>query len=103
MPLSVLLPVVVVGLVLVIGASWWSTDEPCRYGLVHDLATFNPVRIALHEALTMFGDVLTPGLTLRQRWLYLWGPPGWRHDGQDWTTEAIRARQIATAPTTEPG
>lgn len=67
-------------------------EEPCRYGLVHDLATFNPVRIALHEALSMVGDVFQPGLTVGQRWQYVWGPPGWRHDREGATTEAIRRR-----------
>ncbi|MGO9512904.1 MAG: sterol desaturase family protein [Steroidobacteraceae bacterium] len=78
-------------------------DEPARYGLVKNLATFNPVRIALHEYVGIARDLLQRRLTLTQRIGYFFGPPGWSHDGSRGTTEALRAaeserrRQLRTA------
>lgn len=66
-------------------------DEPVRYGLVKNLGTFNPVRIALHEYVAMARDLLRSDLTWKHRLGYFFGPPGWRHDGRHATTEALRA------------
>ncbi|ECE6961912.1 sterol desaturase family protein, partial [Salmonella enterica subsp. enterica] len=39
-------------------------DVP-RYGIVRNIGTFNPVRVAFHEWAGMLKDVFSPGLTLR--------------------------------------
>ncbi|MBS0389160.1 MAG: sterol desaturase family protein, partial [Proteobacteria bacterium] len=65
-------------------------EEPVRYGLVKNLATFNPVRIALHEYVAIARDQARPKLTLRERFGYFFGPPGWRHDGPASTTKSLR-------------
>lgn len=70
-------------------------EEPARYGLVRDLTTFNPVRIAIHEYVAIARDLLKPDLTLRQRFAYLFAPPGWSHDGTRYTTERLRAAEAA--------
>ena len=69
------------------------SEEPVCYGLVKNLATFNPIRIALHEYVGLVRDQLHPGLTLRERLSYVLGPPGWRHDGHGETTEGLRAKE----------
>jgi sterol desaturase/sphingolipid hydroxylase (fatty acid hydroxylase superfamily) len=56
------------------------SDQP-RYGIVRNVGTFNPIRLAFHEWIDMFKDAARPGLTLRQRLGYLFAPPGWSHDG----------------------
>ena len=68
--------------------------EPARYGLVRNLTTFNPVRIATHEYVAIAKDLIKPGLTVWQRFAYLFAPPGWSHDGQRYTTESLRAAEI---------
>lgn len=65
-------------------------DEPVRYGLVHDLSTFNPLRIATHEYVAIARDLVQPALRLRHRLGYLFAPPGWSHDGKRATTEMLR-------------
>jgi sterol desaturase/sphingolipid hydroxylase (fatty acid hydroxylase superfamily) len=70
-------------------------EEPPDYGLVHNLGSFNPLRIALHEYVGIARDVLRPGLTLRDRLGYFFGPPGWSHDGRHRTTESLRAAEAA--------
>jgi sterol desaturase/sphingolipid hydroxylase (fatty acid hydroxylase superfamily) len=69
-------------------------EEPPRYGIVKNLGTFNPVRIALHEYVAIARDLLRPGLGWRARLGYFFGPPGWRHDGQHTTTTSLRAAEL---------
>ena len=53
--------------------------DPPRFGLTHNIATYNPVRIAFHEWLQMFRDTwAAPGW--RNKFRYILGNPGWRHD-----------------------
>lgn len=72
-------------------------DAP-RYGIVHNVATFNPLRVAFHEWVGMFSDAFLPGLTLRQRILYLFAPPGWSHDGSRKTSERLKADYVRLHP-----
>ncbi|MGA7540432.1 MAG: sterol desaturase family protein [Steroidobacteraceae bacterium] len=66
-------------------------DDPPRYGIVHNLGSFNPLRIALHEYYAIARDVLRRDLTGLQRCAYFFGPPGWSHDGSRATTAQVRA------------
>ncbi len=66
-------------------------QETPDYGLVQNLGTFNPLRVAFHEWLGMLKDIFMPGLTLRQRFAYALKPPGWSHDGSRKTSDQIRA------------
>lgn len=51
--------------------------EPAVYGLTNNVDSHNPVTLTFHEARAMLHDVMRPG-PLRQRLMYLLGPPGWR-------------------------
>jgi sterol desaturase/sphingolipid hydroxylase (fatty acid hydroxylase superfamily) len=63
-------------------------DDPPRFGLVEPIATSNPFRIALHEWAAIARDLkLARGW--RERWLVLFGRPGWRPKA---------ARRIALPP-----
>ena len=53
--------------------------DPPRFGLTHNINTYNPVRIAFHEWIQMFVDAWNaPGWGNKLR--YIFGNPGWRHD-----------------------
>ncbi len=65
-------------------------DEPVRYGLVKNLGTFNPIRVAYHEILAILVDLFRPGLTPGQRLKYVFAPPGWSHDGSRTTSDALK-------------
>lgn len=81
-------------------------DEPPRYGIVHNLGSFNPLRIALHEYYAIARDILRRDLTLVQRCAYFFCPPGWSHDGSGSTTAQLRAaaaRLPAAIPTSTSG
>jgi sterol desaturase/sphingolipid hydroxylase (fatty acid hydroxylase superfamily) len=64
--------------------------DPPRYGIVKNLATFNPLRIALHEWWGIAGD-LKGARSPREVAGFLLGPPGWSPDGSRETSETIRA------------
>ncbi|MEL4373722.1 sterol desaturase family protein [Brucella cytisi] len=72
-------------------------DMP-RYGIVKNVGTFNPVRVAFHEWVGMFKDVFSSGLTLRQRLMYMIAPPGWSHDGSRKTSEDLKADYVRLNP-----
>lgn len=73
------------------------TEKP-QYGLVKNLGTFNPIRVAFHEWVGIFRDILRPGLSLRQRVLYAVAPPGWSHDQSRDTSEQIKRKHLAQNP-----
>jgi sterol desaturase/sphingolipid hydroxylase (fatty acid hydroxylase superfamily) len=53
-----------------------SEDEPVRYGLTTNLATYNPFRIAFHEWAEIARDVKS-ARSWSARWNYVFGRPGW--------------------------
>lgn len=72
--------------------------EPCRYGTVKNLGTFNLLRVAFHEWIGIAQDIVrSPRHTLG--WLF--GPPGWSPDGSRETSATLRiaweARQAESA------
>ena len=67
-------------------------EERPTYGLVTQLETYNPFRIAFHEWADLWRDATQPGLSLRERLGYVFGPPGWSHDGSRMTTQELRAQ-----------
>ncbi len=68
-----------------------SASEPVRFGIVKDIRTFNPLRIALHEWQAMGRDLLA-ARNLREAVGVTFGPPGWRADGEGETSRSIRLR-----------
>lgn len=66
-------------------------DEPCRYGIVKNLGSFNVLWTAFHEWIGIAKDVWHAP-TWAARWNYIAKPPGWSHDGSRDTSETIRAR-----------
>ncbi len=72
-------------------------DRP-RYGIVKNLGTFNPFKVAFHEWIAMFSDAFSPGLTLRQRLGYLFMPPGWSHDGTRKGSDDLKAEFVRLHP-----
>ncbi|MBV7377460.1 sterol desaturase family protein [Maritimibacter dapengensis] len=72
-------------------------DRP-DYGLVHNIGTFNPLRVAFHEWIAIFRDWFQPGITWRDRLLYAVMPPGWRHDGTGGGSERLKQEYVAANP-----
>lgn len=66
-------------------------EEPCRYGIVKNLGTFNPFIVAFNEWGSIVRDVWH-AKNWRERLGFILGPPGWSPDGSRETSEVIKAR-----------
>jgi sterol desaturase/sphingolipid hydroxylase (fatty acid hydroxylase superfamily) len=64
-------------------------DEPCRYGIVKNLGSFNPLVIAFHEWIEIGRDIARAA-SWQDRLGYLFGPPGWAPGGKGRTADVIR-------------
>jgi sterol desaturase/sphingolipid hydroxylase (fatty acid hydroxylase superfamily) len=66
-------------------------DDKPRYGIVKNIASFNPIMVAIHEWVGMVRD-LASARSLREIGGYLFAPPGWSPDGSRDTSDSIRAQ-----------
>jgi sterol desaturase/sphingolipid hydroxylase (fatty acid hydroxylase superfamily) len=67
-------------------------EEAPRYGLVHNLGTFNVVRVVFHEWIAIAQDIArSPRHVLG--WVF--GPPGWSPDGSRDTSLTLKAQWAA--------
>lgn len=73
-------------------------EEHPTYGLTTNIKSYNPFVIAFHEWISIGKDVWKAG-SVKNALGYLFGPPGWSHDGSRKTTRQLRAE--ATAPLTK--
>jgi len=75
----------------------FAEDMP-RYGIVKNIGTFNPLKVAFHEWISMLRDAFQPGLTFNQRMGYLFMPPGWSHDGSRKGSGELKADYVRLHP-----
>ncbi|HEY4374547.1 MAG TPA: sterol desaturase family protein [Burkholderiales bacterium] len=71
-----------------------TVGEPCRYGLTHQVGSYNPLRIVFHEWLGLGRDLMR-ARSPRAVFGHVLGPPGWREDGSGLTTAALRQQTRA--------
>lgn len=64
--------------------------EPVRYGLTENIKTHHPVKVVFHEWQAIWKDVIKAP-TFRAKLMYLFGPPGWSHDGSKMTSKQMVA------------
>lgn len=82
--------------ILIIWDKWFETFQPelitekVTYGLVANIETYNPIKIAFIEWWNMLKDAFTGSKSLKNRILYLFKPPGWRHDGTGKVSDDLR-------------
>ncbi len=69
-------------------------DEKVVYGLVKNIHTYNPIKIAFLEWVDLFKDAVYGKKSLKQRLHYLIKPPGWKHDGTGKISNELRAEWI---------
>ena len=66
-------------------------DEKIVYGLVSNINTYNPIKIAFIEWINMFKDVISTS-----KLLYFIKPPGWKHDGTGKVSDDLRKEWLMT-------
>jgi len=69
--------------------------DPPRYGIITNITTHNPFRIAFHEWMAMIRDLGTARSLREAAWLVM-GPPGWKPDGQGTTSRDVRTQWLAS-------
>jgi sterol desaturase/sphingolipid hydroxylase (fatty acid hydroxylase superfamily) len=67
-----------------------SEYQPIKYGLTKPIIKETPVTLVFHEWDSIRKDFKKKDLSLKDRWNYLFGPPGWSHDGSRYTSEQLR-------------
>lgn len=65
-------------------------SDPVKYGLTTNIDTYNPVTMVFHEWKSIFNDLKKKCSPL-QKLGYVFGPPGWSHDGSTKTGRQLRA------------
>jgi len=60
------------------------------YGLVTNIKTFNPIKIAFIEWISLFKDALTSKTSIINKLKYFVKPPGWKHDGSGILSSDLR-------------
>ena len=71
-----------------------TNEDAPHYGIIGQIASFNPVRIALHGWVSL-GQDLARSRSVREFAVYLFAPPGWSPDGDRETSDSIKARWAA--------
>ncbi|MBG9376945.1 sterol desaturase family protein [Panacibacter sp. DH6] len=64
--------------------------QPIKYGLTKNLENPNAVTIVFHEWQQLWKDIRRKDISFRDKWNYVFGPPGWSHDGSRQTSEQMR-------------
>jgi len=64
-------------------------EENVVYGLSNNIHTYNPVRIAMHEWQDIRWDLHLP-VSFSDKLKYLFGAPGWSHDGSRKTVKELQ-------------
>ncbi|RKQ69080.1 sterol desaturase/sphingolipid hydroxylase (fatty acid hydroxylase superfamily) [Litorimonas taeanensis] len=71
------------------------SDIENTYGVVKPIETFNPIKIAFSEWVAIFREIFAPKLSFTQRLGYMFGRPGYSHDGSRQTSVQIKQNYYA--------
>lgn len=64
--------------------------EAVRFGLTKPLENTGPVNIVFHEWQAIGKDLARRDIGWKEKWQYVFGPPGWSHDGSRLTSDQLR-------------
>jgi len=67
--------------------------QPITYGLTKNLENPNAISLVFHEWKQIWQDMTQKGINVKTRLYYLFGPPGWSHDGSRLTSEQLREKE----------
>lgn len=82
------------GMILIIWDRVFGTfakeEEEVVYGLTTNIKTYNPITMVFHEWKAIYED-LKKQTSFKNKIMYVFGPPGWSHDGSRKTSSQLRA------------
>jgi sterol desaturase/sphingolipid hydroxylase (fatty acid hydroxylase superfamily) len=65
-----------------------------KYGLTKPLEKSTPADLVFHEWKEIWKDISREDISWRQKWNYLFGPPGWSHDGSRQTSRQLQENEM---------
>ena len=71
-----------------------------KFGISHDPDSYDPIKHNLFEFQEIWRDV-KKAPTLKAKLMYIFGPPGWSHDGSSKTSRQLQAELKAAAQAQE--
>ena len=101
------------GMFLVIWDKLFGTFQPelpageyvaIQYGLTKNIEKPNASTLIFHEWKQLWTDISRKDIGFTQRLMYLFGPPGYSHDGSRQTSKQLRAKEqeVFSAPAVQP-
>ncbi|HEV3326595.1 MAG TPA: sterol desaturase family protein [Puia sp.] len=75
--------------------------QPRKYGLTKAMEKTGPFDIVFHEWSAIGKDLVRKDIGWKEKWQYVFGPPGWSHDGSRLTSEQMRAAESDDAESLE--
>ena len=72
-------------------------EEKVVYGLVTNINTYNPIKVAFIEWYYMLKDAFSGEKSVSNRLKYLIKPPGWKHDGTGKISTDLREEWLSTS------
>lgn len=91
------------GMVLIIWDRMFGTfqaedeNDAVVYGLTENIKTYHPLKMVFHEWVNI-GKDLKKKAPLKARIMYIFGPPGWSHDGSKKTSRQLREELQRSKP-----
>jgi hypothetical protein len=64
--------------------------QPRKYGLTKPMEKTGPIDLVFHEWAAIGKDICRRDIGWKDKWQYIFGPPGWSHDGSRMTSEQLR-------------
>ena len=64
-------------------------NEKVVFGLTENIKTYHPIKMVFHEWINIINDLKKPS-NIKAKFMYLFGPPGWSHDGSKKTSRQLR-------------
>lgn len=69
------------------------SSDPVKFGLTTNIKTYHPLKMVFHEWKNIFID-LGKTSSIKNKLMYLFGPPGWSHDGSTKTSAQLQSELI---------
>lgn len=73
-----------------------SSYQPIRYGTTTALENTRLSHVIFHEWKNIWKDVRRKDIGFKEKWMYVFGPPGWSHDGKRMTSGQLRQHEKET-------
>jgi len=65
-------------------------EEPVKYGLTTNINTYHTLKMVFHEWQNIVKDLKQKRCNFIHKLGYVFGPPGWSHDGSTKTSSELR-------------